>query len=362
MSDGLIELARDFYNDEVNDHVTYRSLGERARNARLRNGILEIAAIEQRHSRFWQDFLTARGSEAPPMRLKRVRLRILQFLQRFIDPVIIISALELGEAAAYRRYCEFLRSAPLSEEERTRLRRIIVDELEHERFFKRESEGAGLAHVRDFVLGMNDGLVEILGAVTGLSAVYVTNPLVVAVSGFVVGIAGAMSMGIGAFVSVRSQRQVNQGQKERMEALFEVAPERAVEEYKEMLRESGFPDPLAAHVAKEVSRDRGSLARLLAPEVRENEARAGLLTGLAYLFAAGFPVLPYFLASNSLVALSFSVLLAGTALAVVATTLALLSGISIRRKISEMLLLGLGAAAVAYGFGRLMQSVFGIGL
>src|SRR5690606_25270875 len=116
---------------------------------------------------------------------------------------------------------------------------IIVDEMEHEQSFRDESRRLGLANVRDFVLGMNDGLVEILGAVAGLTAVYWYNPTIIAISGLIVGIAGALSMGIGAFISVRSQRQINEGAKERMEILFEVAPERAVAEYRARLAESG---------------------------------------------------------------------------------------------------------------------------
>ena len=113
--------------------------------------------------------------------------------------------LELGETGAYKRYHRFLQDAPLKGEEKARLRKIILDELEHEKTFRQESTGTWATHVRDFVLGMNDGLVEILGAVTGLSAVYVGRPLIVGVSGLIVGIAGALSMAIGAFVSVRSQ-------------------------------------------------------------------------------------------------------------------------------------------------------------
>jgi len=207
---------------------------------------------------------------------------------------------------------------------------------------------------------MNDGLVEILGAVTGLSAAYAGNPLLVAVSGLVVGIAGALSMGIGAFISVRSQRQVNQGTRQRMEVLFGVAPERAVDEFRDKLREAGLPEDISEEVASRVGTRRESLSKLLLEDVTENEWRSGLFTGAAYLFGVLFPVLPYFLADSALTALVGSVFFAGLALATVGGFIALVSGIDLRTKILEMVISGLGAAALAWLFGLLMQNVFGI--
>ena len=73
-----------------------------------------------------------------------------------------------------------------------------------------------------------------------------------------------------------------------------------------------------------------------------------------------FPVLPYFFAPSSVLALAFSIAFAGLALTIVAIAVALLSGISIQKKIWEMVVSGFSAAGVSYVFGKLMQSVFGI--
>ena len=74
-----------------------------------------------------------------------------------------------------------------------------------------------------------------------------------------------------------------------------------------------------------------------------------------------FPVLPYFIAKNSFIALILSVLFAGLALATVASIITLTAGSNaFRRKITEMVVSGLGAAAASYAFGLLVQTVFGI--
>lgn len=360
MPDILIDKACAFHQGEMNDWLSYSELARHSRDPEIAKLLKRIAGMEKRHAHFWEEVLSRRGVTLPAVRPRRWRLFLLRQLQRWVNPVLLVSALELGETSAVEDYHRVWQSDLLEPDERQTLQTIILDELEHESAFRKQTQASGFNNVRDFVLGMNDGLVEILGAVTGLSAAYAGKPLLVAVSGLIVGIAGAMSMGIGAFISVRSQRQVNQGTRQHMEVLFNVAPERAVDEYREKLVASGVPDTISQEVAHKVGESRESLSRLLLEEVTENEWRSGLFTGAAYLFGVMFPVLPYFIADSSHAALFGSVFFAGLALAIVGGFIALLSGISLRIKIMEMLVSGLGAAGLAWLFGMLMQNLFGI--
>ena len=84
----------------------------------------------------------------------------------------------------------------LDEGEKAEIRRILAEELIHEQELAEEESRfiELLDHVRDMVLGMNDGLVEILSVTAGLAGAY-GNPFYVALSGSVVAIAGALSMG-----------------------------------------------------------------------------------------------------------------------------------------------------------------------
>jgi predicted membrane protein (TIGR00267 family) len=176
------------------------------------------------------------------------------------------------------------------------------------------------------VLGMNDGLVELLGVVAGLSAVYKDKPIVVGASALVVGVAGAISMGIGAFISVRSQRQVNQALREKEEIIAEV---------------SGKGPPPAV-------------------DNEENEFKSALFTGLSYLLGVVFPVTPFFLLDSSLHALALSLLLAFLVLSFVASFIALASGISLKKKVLEMALSAGVAAGASFIVGSLIKSALGI--
>lgn len=362
MQSSWIELAKKFYLDEHNDHLTYLSLAEHARDAQVQQNIRRIAEMEHQHADFWEDMLTASNETLPTGGVNRSRLWMLRALRIFINPVLIVSLLELGEAGAMRRYLDFYKQVPLPEDDQVRLKRIILDELEHETFFKQTAKALGVDNLRDFVLGMNDGLVEILGAVAGLSAVYPNHPLLVAVSGLIVGIAGALSMGIGAFISVRSQRQVDDANRERMEILFSIDSERAMHAYRGELMDSGVPASLAEETARTLSKNKSALANLVLPgHATDNEIRSGLYTGSAYLIGVIFPVMPYFIVSTSFMALPLAVVFAGFSLSIVAIVVAMLSGITMKRKIFEMVVSGFAAAGIAYTFGSLMRSIFGVG-
>ncbi len=356
----MIKFAKQSYISEINDNVLYLTLAEREKDEYLKENLIRIAKMEEKHANFWKHFLEVRNEEVPKPTISYKKIKFASFLQNFLNPAIIVSFLELGESNAVKAYYQFLKESQLDEHEAKALKNIILDELGHESFFKEESENVGISNVRDFVLGMNDGLVEILGAVTGLSAVYVSNPLIVGVSGLIVGIAGALSMGIGAFISVRSQRQVNEAEKEKLQIIFDIAPEKAVETFKEKLKESDIPEEVAEEVAEKLGENKSVLSKLLIKDDNENEIRSGLFTGFAYLFGVFFPVIPYFIFPSSLIALPFSILFAGLALSIVALFIALISGLSIKKKVMEMVVSGFSAAGIAYLFGKLMQSIFGV--
>src|SRR4030095_15962330 len=90
-----------------------------------------------------------------------------------------------------------------------RLRLALRDVLEDE--FKHEDATVGAEadrrinpdRIRNIFLGLNDGLVEIVGAVSGFFAAF-GDPVTVLMAGLTVGVAGALSMAAGAYVATSS--------------------------------------------------------------------------------------------------------------------------------------------------------------
>ncbi len=354
-----VEKVVSFYIGEMEDYLLYSELSENAKGE-LRQKLKEIAEIERFHSQFWENILKKHGVNPPEVRELRGKKKLITLLSRLFNPAVIVSLLEMGESRTVKEYFSFLKEGNLNSEEQETLKKIILDEIEHETFFSKEAKEFGLSNVRDFVLGMNDGLVEILGTTTGLSAVYPDKPFLVGISGLVVGVAGALSMAIGAFVSVKSQKEVNRALKEELEILTEVAPERAREKVKEELIERGVPEKVAERLSE--TEELRNLVKIITSAEDESEIRSALFTGTAYLFGAAFPVLPYFLLPSSLISLPVSLLLAGAVLGAVGGFIALFSGIDVKRKAIEMVGAGFSAAGLSFLFGKLLQSVAGVGV
>ena len=355
-----IQTVKNFYIGELEDYLTYKELAKYLKDPELKEIFNKISLIELRHSKFWESVLKKRDIPLPKKVINKRKINLLKFLTKFLNPVLIVSFLEAGESNAVKSYYDFFNKDFLTEEEKEQLKHIITDELEHEAIFEKEAEKLGISNIRDFILGMNDGLVEILGVITGMSAVYINRPSLVAMSGLIVGVAGALSMGIGAFVSVRSQRQVNEALKEKMEILFSVNPQESLKKLKEKLVNSNIPEDIADDIIKKFKGKEEIIKSLLIKDNDENEVKSALFTGFAYLVGVFFPVFPFFFVPNSLIGLPIAVISAGLMLTVVAVFISVLSGIDKRKKVLEMVLSAFFASAISFGFGKLMQYFFGV--
>ncbi len=356
-----LKTAYGFYIDESTDSVVYKYLADIETDEKLKEEFLRLSKVEADHALFWRKFLEKRNISVKSPQVSKRKLLYAKLLRKILGAGATVSILELGESQAVNKYYEYLKeNQNLAKEEIIAIKQIIFEELEHEKIFAEEKKRFHTENVRDFVLGMNDGLVEILGTVFGLSAVYPDKPFLVGFSGLIVGVAGSLSMAVGTFISVRSQRQVNESIRKNMEILLDVAPDIAADKEIEKLVENGVPENVAKEIVEKLKKE--GLLKTLIPEAEDqNEIRAALYTGLAYLFGVSFSVIPFFLAPSSFTALIFSVILASIALASVGTIVAMFSGIDTKKKAIEMVTTGLGAALISYGFGALMNKFFGIG-
>jgi len=151
---------------------------------------------------------------------------------------------------------------------------------------------------------------------------------------------------------------VNEGIRKRLQIIFSVSKRRAEEEIRERLVEMGLTEDMAKNAAEKIAQDKNSIKSLV-PREESSELRAAVYTGLAYIMGVFFPVILYFLTSTIYIALPLSVIFAGLTLAIVSTIISIISGISVRKKVAEMVILGLGAAGLSYLVGSLMNLLFG---
>src|SRR3989449_1285741 len=212
------ELARRLVLDELFDLTLYRSL--RALATGELGAILDrLIPIEARHFAFWQDYFGLRVERLDVARWLKLQLIVLAC--RLFGTSAIHLVLEAIEVYGVRKYLKVWSTyghGPLG----AAVRNILEDEFKHEDEVVTGDAERKLnpARVRDIFLGLNDGLVEILGAVSGFFAAF-GNPLAVLVAGLTVAVAGALSMAAGAWIAVSSESEVGTTEVSRRRVLGE---------------------------------------------------------------------------------------------------------------------------------------------
>ena len=127
---------------------------------------------------------------------------------RLFGSIAVHLTLEAIEVYGVRKYLTLWKSyrgAPLGEA----LQNILMDEMKHEDVLVTNltERKINAEQIRNIFLGLNDGLVEILGAVSGFFGAF-SNPATVLMAASTTAVAGALSMGAGAFLALNSEREV----------------------------------------------------------------------------------------------------------------------------------------------------------
>ena len=203
-----IPAKKKFYRDEITDKEFYRRLARKTEDEDFRNSLLRLSNIESEHSKFWKEELERLGVNVAKIRHNRLKVALLMFVRRIIGPYLTVRLLEHGEINTVESYSAYANSLGSESKFREGLERIIHEEIEHEEIFENRMEKteSNIERNRDIIYGISDGLVEVLAAIAGLTAIIVNN-LDIALGGMVVGLGGAISMSLGAYLAKNSETE-----------------------------------------------------------------------------------------------------------------------------------------------------------
>ncbi|HWN04055.1 MAG TPA: VIT1/CCC1 transporter family protein, partial [Candidatus Dormibacteraeota bacterium] len=274
-------LGRQLVLDELFDLSLYRAL-HRIAPAPQRAILDQLIPIETRHHAFWQEFFKL---DLPRLDWgRRLKLWLMVGVARLFGAPAIHLILEAIEVFGVRKYLTVWRRyehGPLG----SAVREVLEDEFKHEDAVVMAEGERQISpqRVRDIFLGLNDGLVEILGAVSGFFGAF-ANATTVLVAGVMVGVAGALSMGAGAYLAGSSEAEVRGTDARRRRFL-------------------GEPEPPT--------------------DPSDTPIRSGMRVGLSYVVGAVVPVLPVAFGARTLLP---SLIVAGGVIVLVSTVLAFLSG------------------------------------
>ncbi|CAM3453401.1 VIT1/CCC1 transporter family protein [Isoptericola cucumis] len=348
---------RRYLADERAEAAVYRDLAGR-RTGEERAILLALADAEKRHEQHWLDLL---GDDVGRPLRGDVRTRLLGFLARRFGGVFVLALAQRAESRSSYDQEAFATATMAADEQ-------IHEEVVRGLATRGRNRLSGT--FRAAVFGANDGLVSNLALVLGIGASGVSSQTVL-FTGLAGLLAGALSMGAGEFVSVRSQRE---------------------------LLDASTPDPRSAKALPHLDVDANELAlvyraRGMASDDAQRRAD-GVLASLAATGAAGpgplthdggeadgpgaaetdhethgtawgaaissfcffasgalIPVLPYLLGLVGMQAVFVACLLVGVSLLVTGAITGLLSGTSPLTRALRQLLIGFGAAAVTYVLG-----------
>ncbi|HEV2086878.1 MAG TPA: VIT1/CCC1 transporter family protein [Cryptosporangiaceae bacterium] len=160
--------------------------------------------------------------------------------------------------------------------------------------------------VRAAVFGAMDGLVSNISLIAGVGGGGVSRETIV-LTGAAGLVAGAISMGIGEYTSVRTQNEQVDAEIEKERLELERHPHAEQRELAAMLRHRGLSGDLADRIAVEVSRDAELALRIHAqeelgvtPDERPSPWTAAITSFVCFAVGAFVPLLPYLLGSDAL--------------------------------------------------------------
>jgi len=310
-----LRLAQTLVLDELFDLSLYKAL-RGVTQPDVHETLDELIKVETSHLAFWQKFF---GLKLETLDLgRRIKLAVMMLVCRLFGSTAVHLVLEAIEVHGVRKYLALWRvyqGQPLGEA----LHGILMDEFKHEDVLVTEltKRKINAEKIRNIFLGLNDGLVEILGAVSGFFGAFGSATMVL-IAASTTAVAGALSMAAGAFLALNSEKEVK---------TTEIARKIFLGEESEIL------------------------------PMEESPLGSAFVVGAAYIAGALVPVLPVLLGANDA---TFSVMTAGLMVIVVSTILSFLSGMDVKRRISLNLIIITVAVSVTYAIGLAAKHLWGI--
>ena len=286
MNEAMREQLLQYQKNEITEYHIYTKLAHTLKSSENRKILEDIAADELRHSEVWK---THTKQDVAPDRLKIWKYYL---ISRIFGFTFGIKLMERGEEGAQEHYKTLSAMIPEAEA-------IVQDEHDHEEELINLLDEERLQYMGSVVLGLNDALVELTGALAGLTLALQHTKLV-ALTGSITGIAAAFSMAASEYLSTKSE------------------------------------------------------------DTTKNPVKASIYTGFAYILTVILLILPYLLFENIYVCLGCTLLAAVGIIGVFNYYISVAKDLNFTGRFLEMTGLSLGIAALSFFIGFLLRAFFGI--
>jgi vacuolar iron transporter family protein len=357
---------------EVEAASTYKHLANREHDPRRRDILMRLADQEEKHAARWSERITAATGRVPDR--KEVE-RGLSWFQRISDPNVVLQRLEQEENKAEDEYNQLM--ARLSDPaDRKIAEEAMLEERDHAVILRTLAGGSmpsprsaldsilrrerwhvrGHGWIGDAIYGVNDGLGAVFGIVSGMAG-YTGGSEVVLAAGLAGTLASALSMGAGAYLAAKSQREVYESEVAREQKEIEEDPHEELTELELFYQLKGFSPEEARGMAERLQKDPQQFLRTLVHEelgldatTFPNPWRSMTSAGVSTAIGGFIPIIPFFF-TVGMPAVIASFIISTLAHFVVGASKSLVTTRSWWASGTEMTLVGILEAAITYGLG-----------
>lgn len=272
---------------EITEYYVYRNIAKRVKSPENRKILETIGLQEKAHHDIWALYT---GKAAKPNRLTIFFLSIVNFIFGY---TFSLKIMERGEDRAkhfYESIKEHVGEAARIAEEEDAHEQELINMLDEER----------LQYVGSMVLGLNDALVELTGALAGLTLAF-ADPKLISLSGLVTGIAASLSMASSEYLSAKADNH-------------------------------------------------------------PNALKSAIYTGVAYIITVALMILPYLLLDNHFAALGIMLGIVVFIIFVFNFYIAVAKDQPFGKRFFPMVAISLGVALISFGIGYVVKMLFGLEL
>lgn len=298
--------------DELFDLTLYSSLEEKSKGG-LKKKLFRLVKIEKTHYKFWQSFFNMEINELDILRKIKLRSVIL-FCNLGGEKAVqlVLESIEIYGIKNYLKAWEEYKGTKFGKA----LEKVLREEFQHEDeiVLDMKEKQINPERIRSIFLGFNDGLVEMLGAVSGFFAAFSLSSSVLIASS-TVAIAGAISMAAGNYAAQSSEKEV-----------------------------------------ENIENEKHAFLKMKTMKIYNRSIlKSSTIVGVSYIIGSIIPILPVFFGAKNVV-LSF--IISGLMIALISTAVSFISGMEVRKRIGLNLALILSAVIISFVIGTIAKSLF----
>lgn len=271
---------------EISEHFIYKKLAESIKGKHNKEILKKISNDELGHYNIWKNYTK---EEVKPSKFLIWKYFL---ISKIFGLTFGLKLMEKGEEKAQINYNKISKFIPEA-------KKIVNDENKHEHNLVNLLDEEKLKYVGSIVLGLNDALVELTGALAGLTLA-LQNSKLIAMVGLVTGIAASFSMAASEYLSTKSE------------------------------------------------------------ESTKSPLKASIYTGIAYIFTVFILILPYLILRNLYFSLGWMLINAIIIIYIFTYYISVAKDYSFKKRFLEMALISLGIALISFGIGFLIRIIFGI--